>query len=364
MNKIMQVCSYYLGTQLYEHLFSELQNLGVKQKVYVYASYGTKINRDLLPFVDLRFCYHEWERAFFHLKHTHVLKEIGQIMNSDEYALSHAHSLFSNGYISLRLKQIYGLPYVVTVRNTDLNVFFKWMLHLRPLGRKILMEAEKIIFLSPTYLEQVDAFIPEDEKTIFLNKSVVIPNGIDQFWLNNQSPYKKWDQNMINAIYVGTMDRNKNLGATLRALDILEKQGYAVKYTAVGKMVKNYNKEFKKRSYVTVYPHQTKENLIKMYRKHNVFIMPSRYETFGLVYAEAMSQSLPVIYTKNQGFDGQFKEGQVGYHVAADNPEEIAEKVIMALENCGENNAKLAAKFSWFNIAQEIKDIYEQYAIK
>lgn len=40
--------------------------------------------------------------------------------------------------------------------------------------------------------------------------------------------------------------------------------------------------------------------------------MPSHKETFGLVYAEAMSQGLPIIYTKNQGFDGQFPDGYVG----------------------------------------------------
>ena len=43
--------------------------------------------------------------------------------------------------------------------------------------------------------------------------------------------------------------------------------------------------------------------------------MTSLGESFGLTYAEAMSQGVPVIYSKGQGFDGQFKEGVVGYHV-------------------------------------------------
>ena len=46
--------------------------------------------------------------------------------------------------------------------------------------------------------------------------------------------------------------------------------------------------------------------------------MPSRYETFGLVYGEAMSQGLPIIYSKGQGVDGYFKEGTVGYGVVSD----------------------------------------------
>ena len=41
--------------------------------------------------------------------------------------------------------------------------------------------------------------------------------------------------------------------------------------------------------------------------------MPSITETFGLVYGEALSQGLLIIYTKGQGFDGQIKEKLAGY---------------------------------------------------
>src|SRR5690606_2930407 len=40
----------------------------------------------------------------------------------------------------------------------------------------------------------------------------------------------------------------------------------------------------------------------------DVFVMPSRNETFGLVYVEAMLQGLPILYTSNEGIDGFYKE--------------------------------------------------------
>ena len=40
------------------------------------------------------------------------------------------------------------------------------------------------------------------------------------------------------------------------------------------------------------------------------FCLPSHAETFGLVYVEAMSQGLPIIY-EGQGFDKQFQDGEV-----------------------------------------------------
>ena len=70
-----------------------------------------------------------------------------------------------------------------------------------------------------------------------------------------------------------------------------------------------------------------KDELLKEYRLNDIFVMPSKTETFGLVYAEAMSQGMPIIYTKNQGFDGQFCEGYVGYHVKYNDYRYIAKKI-------------------------------------
>ena len=69
------------------------------------------------------------------------------------------------------------------------------------------------------------------------------------------------------------------------------------------------------------------ENFIKYFIESDIFVMPSRYETFGLVYVEALSQGLPVIYTRGQGFDGQIPDGEVGYSVKCNDVNEIAEKL-------------------------------------
>ena len=90
--------------------------------------------------------------------------------------------------------------------------------------------------------------------------------------------------------------------------------------------------------------------------------MPSYYETFGLVYPEAMSQGLPVIYSKNQGFDGQFEEGYIGYRVDPHDPLDIAEKINKIVENYSElsqNAIQAYKKFSWDILAEEYIAIYK-----
>jgi L-malate glycosyltransferase len=89
--------------------------------------------------------------------------------------------------------------------------------------------------------------------------------------------------------------------------------------------------------------------------------MPSFNETFGLVYIEAMSQGLPVIYSKGQGIDGYFNEGKVGFSVNPGNISDIATRIENILENYDEmnKNAITAVKeFKWSKIADKYIDIY------
>ena len=90
--------------------------------------------------------------------------------------------------------------------------------------------------------------------------------------------------------------------------------------------------------------------------------MLSKYETFGLVYAEALSQGLPVIYTQNQGFDGFFQNGEVGYATCHSNLEIICQSIKRTIENydlitdnISKNNLNM---FNWNEIAKNYLTIY------
>ena len=96
--------------------------------------------------------------------------------------------------------------------------------------------------------------------------------------------------------------------------------------------------------------HCDKEEVIKYYNQSDIFVMPSLHETFGLVYAEALSQGLPIIYSQGQGIDGFFTEGQVGYHVRSKHPEDIVKAVedIVSSYDVISSRAKEASQFFSF----------------
>ena len=87
-------------------------------------------------------------------------------------------------------------------------------------------------------------------------------------------------------------------------------QGYNVKLYSSWKIEdKKIYKKLKINHLLIILHLYQRKNLIEFIGENDIFVMPSINETFGLVYAEAMSQGLPVIYTKGQGFDKQFNDG-------------------------------------------------------
>ena len=103
--------------------------------------------------------------------------------------------------------------------------------------------------------------------------------------------------------------------------------------------------------------------LVEELRSGDIFVMPSAPESFGLVYVEALTQGLPIVYTKGEGFDGYYEDGQVGWPVDAENPEGIADGIHRILQDYAGFSARvgaldLARDFSWTHVAEKYKNLY------
>ncbi|MGI5901088.1 MAG: glycosyltransferase family 4 protein [Desulfitobacteriia bacterium] len=369
--KILHLNSYYNGSSFYKNLYDKQVEQGLKIDVFVPVPFSADLkNFDLGDYTLVSPDFSEWERCIFHLKHAKILKSLERRYQINNFTLSHAHSLFSNGYLALKLKEKYGLPYLVAVRNTDLNVFFKYMLHLRPLGVKILKEAEKIIFLSQPYRDKLLAgYIPAPLREEFLAKSLIIPNGIADFWLaNREKKGKTPPEKKVKIIFAGRLNKNKNIIRTVKALEILTTKGYEIEFTVVGPVKdKKVYEQIKKQEFIRYLKPQLREELLKTYRENHIFVMPSLSETFGLVYGEALSQGLPVIYSQGEGFDGQFEDGVVGYAVDPRSPLEIArgiEKILQNYEILSAQALKNCDKFNWQDISGQYLKLYEEVNLK
>ncbi|MCG6533283.1 MAG: glycosyltransferase family 4 protein, partial [Syntrophales bacterium LBB04] len=104
-----------------------------------------------------------------------------------------------------------------------------------------------------------------------------------------------------------------------------------------------------------------RSELMKLYSESDIFIMPSFNETFGVVYVEAMSQGLPIIYSRCEGIDGFYADGEVGYAVNPRNVGEIVkriEDICVNYEQISKRCKDEAGKFSWDRIGSDyVKNI-------
>lgn len=371
--KILHVCSYYITSKLYKNLIENLEEIGIYNDVYIPVSSNEHINKyrgennNRTKYIYSK-CFNYIDRISFRYKNKKIYKDILKQVDLNNVDISHAHSLFVNGYVSYKLKKEKNIDYIVAVRSTDVNTFFKNVVHLRKIGIEILKNAKKIIFISPRYKRHViDTYIPKNIRNEIEEKSVVIPNGIDDFWFDNLNMHKKFlNKDNLRLIYVGRLTKIKNVETSMKVVKRLNELGYNAHLDIVGNgseldyITNLSNKKYK--GLVTLHGFMNREELIHLYQKNDIFIMPSKYETFGLVYLEAISQGLPVIYTRNQGFDGYFEDGVVGYSVKYNDLEEIVQKIIQMVDKSTwdlsmvENELKNS--FVWRHIAEKYKEIY------
>jgi glycosyltransferase involved in cell wall biosynthesis len=265
----------------------------------------------------------------------------------------------------LKIFQKFRIPYVVAVRNTDVNVFFKKLFYLRKLGVEILKNSSKIIFLSKTYKDFVlENYVPSKFREYIENKCVIIPNGIDDYWVKNLGePKELQNGEKIRILQVGDINKNKNVLTTVKAISHLNQDGFTMELNLVGKIVdKRVYNSIIKYKFVNYLGYKSKDELLGVYSNNHIFVLPSIYETFGLVYAEAMSQGLPVIYSKGQGFDGQFKNGEVGYATESLDITDLQSNLRNIIKNYDELS-KLCLlnvkKFEWDVINESYQSLYE-----
>lgn len=362
--KILHVNSYYSNRGFYKHLYERLIRDGVETTVYVPVPYSYHCDQDDKgDYTDIAPIYTQIDRLLYFSKQQKIWRDLNKRYDLREYDLIHAHSLFANGHTALKCYEALGIPYIVCVRGTDAQLFFRRMLHLRHVGIRIMLKAEIVVFLSSSYRDYVlSTYTQARYRDRIRQKSVVIPNGIDESWIENRKSRTRTKQDEIHLIATGEIKRNKNYLAAAHACEKLLEKNIRVQYTVVGPVVnKKYHKRLLRFEFVRYVPKTDRAGLINLYCSHDIFVLPSIHETFGLVYAEAMSQGLPVVYTRGEGFDGQFPDGEVGYAVDCRNPGEIAEKIVNILacyNKMSQNCTNKCKKFEWKKISDVYANLY------
>lgn len=135
----------------------------------------------------------------------------------------------------------------------------------------------------------------------------------------------------LRVLYVGSLGQRKGLSYLLRAIHLL---GSKVELTLIGKKVaagcRPLEEAISRHHWIPTLPHG---EILAQMQRHDVLVLPSLFEGFGLVILEAMAQGLPVITTAHTAGPDFLSEGVDGFIVPIRSAEAIAEKLDRLAEN-------------------------------
>ena len=369
-DRVLHLSNDFTNSKVHSNLYRELDAKGVKQTVFVPLRKGaSEDNRFDAANTEFVFAHilKRIHRSFFFHKIERTVKEIEKTVDLNSVSCIHATNLFSDGMTALELHRKYGIPYLVAVRNSDLNEFLRYLPHLWWVHRAVIEGAAKVVFITPNLrqrlLKHPTLFGMREEAE---RKSVVISNGLNAFWINNiQSENTASPHHLL---YAGNFTRNKNLPRLIRALESLRGEFPDLHLDVAGAGGNGEKQALAlmqhHADWITYHGKITDLDAMKsLYRANRIFAMPSKSETFGLVYVEALSQGLSVLWSQGEAIDGMFPE-TIGESVNPLNVNDIAAKLrkMMAQpESYKALPSDTFEAFRWPAIAQQYAILYNQF---
>ena len=161
----------------------------------------------------------------------------------------------------------------------------------------------------------------------------VIPLGVEQSIVTKKVTAK--EDGKVDILFVGRFERRKGIEELTAAIALLLKEKTTpFEFHFIGNIpdengkfiYKDFLKKYSKESWikrVKKYGYVSDEELRDMYAKCDIFVAPSRYESFGLIFIEAMASGKPVIGTRVGGIPEIIIEGQNGLLFTNENTKEL-----------------------------------------
>ena len=109
---------------------------------------------------------------------------------------------------------------------------------------------------------------------------------------------KKFDLPEMFILYVGMIERRKNINGILKISDLLRKKNLPLEFVLIGKRGHGFaeiHKNILRRSNVHYLENVNDNDLVDIYNIAFAFLFPSFFEGFGLPPLEAMQTGLPVL---------------------------------------------------------------------
>ena len=174
----------------------------------------------------------------------------------------------------------------------------------------------------------------------------------------------------VNILFVGRLEERKGFDVLIKAIPIImDKSPNAVVHICgegdLLQFAQTQLNPFSKR--VFFHGYQTRTSLNNFYSECDIFVAPSRYESFGLIYLEAMHFGKPVVACNSGGTPEVVKNNETGILVKPGDHLELSKAILELVDNHPlrkklgtAGNSRLENYFSLDQMIQSTVDHYEK----
>lgn len=207
-------------------------------------------------------------------------------------------------------------PFIAGVHTSDLEVLCNplYSIYFKKEMENAYKNATKIACRSIVLKEKFLKLYPQ-----YKEKTFVAYSGIDSKIITKRLWQNKTKYNVLTC---ANLIKRKNVDKIIKACDNLTN----VNLTVIGDG-KEYNRLKNLSSKTRFTGHLSNDEVLNYMRNSDIFILPSKNETFGMVYLEAMASGCVTVCLKYDGIDGIIQDGINGYLVETNNMQETIEKI-------------------------------------
>ena len=266
----------------------------------------------------------------------------------------------------------YGIPYVIQAHGS-LTTFFqkRWLKRIFDTvwGYGLLRDAAKVIAVTLTEAEQYKSMgISED-------RIKIVPNGINLSEFENLPQRGEFrrkyglDPNLKIVLYLARINKIKGPDLLVRSFAELSGEMTDVKLVIAGPddgylpILKKLLKELGVEEKVIFTGPLYERDKLEAYTDADVYVLPSRYETFPITVLEVCACGTPVIVTDRCGI-ADVIDGQAGLVVKHDK-DQLRDTILHLLSDdalrreLGEKGKILVReKFNWEKITEQVESVY------
>jgi len=324
--------------------------------------------------------------VWFHLPE--FLHNIKQFIREEKisYNLIHSHYWLS-GWVGTALRSLYDIPLVH---------MFHTLGYLKDEVTKPLGTTESSIRLKAEaqLLKNADHIVVSSNKEkgqmvrtgeVPPEKFSIVPCGVDTHLFKPSSSRQAKSHLSLpdkrHILFAGRIDPIKGIDVLLKAMSIVKDQGDtadAIRLLVIGgdgdhptctrdselHKLKQLTAHLELSDMVTFLGPQNQELLPFFYAAAEMCVLPSRYESFGMVALEAMACGRPVIASHVGGLPTFIQDKATGFLVPGGNEKLLAEKILTLLTDAslrarmGKEARQKAKEFSWQKITRQIISLY------